>query len=652
MDIFPIILIILVVIIIISIVVVIIIIATNGTSTPTTTNQCTTQSDCATGFVCTYNNSANTTTCKAGLGIQCETNSDCIPELVCKAGTNSDVKICSEREIVTREVNHTIPLRRPSLRRNLSISEEIPSLPEIPRRHVSWAKETSIAPVAEPPIVLPNTVISASPKVNLVHTPVSSNNINMNVEDEINTPIARSEASGLLARMQNPNSITPITPVTGDSVVLSQNSSDVQVSDVSHHSNDEKRLPTQRTPVNFSERVIDSHENSINSRFPSSSQIEFGDHSNFSPNEIDFMNASRLRRYGQMSLKTSARSLTDNFRSPVQSSVFQPVQSPGFHHVQSPGFQPVQSPGFHHVQSSVFQPVQSPGFHHVQSPGFQLKSPDQPIIRQRRVMAELASTDDEINSDGRYTDAPFDVRSGDSTDNQLDPISSVSTPCQEKDGVYYCRTEKIADPLDKITENIGLHSSSVIDVCSYSTAVIFLLEDGHIICENKTSTVKRYRTNNNVKLCRVVSFGGYLYGVGIDEILYTLPNSHFVTNNWNWLPVDWAPPMIKYICTTHDSSHLWIQTDSVGYLYESPGQIKLKEKCEGKKRVYGRDHCHYMDIDLSEYTAIIYPEEKIVRDVYDAALSFYDEVIAIHPSESEEYRGITIVNWQPYYIRV
>ena len=296
-----------------------------------------------------------------------------------------------------------------------------------------------------------------------------------------------------------------------------------------------------------------------------------------------------------------------------------------------------------------------------------LRKPRNMINDSVGVYDDVTSLDDEVNSDGTYTNEGFDIRSGHSTDNRggTDVITSVSTPCEERNGVYYCRNDK-SDVIDHITDGDYRHSA-VIDVCSYSNATLFLLEDGNIIREiidEESDLLKRQsddirdekkslrqRATNNVKLIRITSFDGYLYGVGIDNKLYTLPNSHFLTCNWLWNLAEWAPTDIKHISSTHDFSHLWIQTNTLGYLYSNPSNLVSKTPYMNLKRVYGRDVQHYIDIDAKNYTATTHPDGTIVYNVYNAALSYYDEVVAIHPADHNEYRGITIVNWRPYYIR-
>jgi hypothetical protein len=275
------------------------------------------------------------------------------------------------------------------------------------------------------------------------------------------------------------------------------------------------------------------------------------------------------------------------------------------------------------------------------------------MSRHHELYFDETSLDDEINSGGDYIDAPFDVRSAETPRDMMSSFrqedfstAAVSSPYEDKNGIYYCRNQK-----KETISNDNSHSP-VIDVCSYSNAVLFLLEEGNIMCEIKSSDTKhRYKTSNNIRLTRITSFSGYLHGVGVDNLLYTLPNDLFSTTNWIWVLTEWAPKEIEHISSTYDSKHIWIQTSGIGYLYNSPGVVVVKAQCSGIKRVYGRDIDHYIDINPVKHTATIYPGETFVPDVYDGALSYYDELVAIRPSESSDYKSISIVNWRPYYIR-
>jgi hypothetical protein len=275
-----------------------------------------------------------------------------------------------------------------------------------------------------------------------------------------------------------------------------------------------------------------------------------------------------------------------------------------------------------------------------------------PQVR-RPVQDEVTSLDDEVNSGGRIRDGAFDIHSGLSTADS----ESVSTPYEERDGACYCRK----NILPRQGSEVG--HAAVIDVCSYSNATIFLLEDGNIISElsgvapketqshQAFNLTKRHRVINNVLLLRVTSFNGYLYGVGADAKVYTLPNTYFSTTNWVWTLADWAPTGITQISSTYDNAYLWLQTTDTGYLYNKPGVLSATLPYVGKKRVYGKDMHHYLDINQTAFSAVVHPSGTIIHDIYDGALSYYDDVTAIRPSERAQYRRIAIINWKPYYVQ-
>lgn len=262
---------------------------------------------------------------------------------------------------------------------------------------------------------------------------------------------------------------------------------------------------------------------------------------------------------------------------------------------------------------------------------------------------ETTSVDDEINSVGFTRNIPFDVRSADTP---MSPL--VSSPYEEQNGVFYCRN----NAEDILTDKTH---SPVIDVCSYSNVTVFLLQDGNIICETQGREVKnvkdakeakqRRRVSNNISLVRITSFNGYLYGLENNGKLYNLPNTHFPSLNWIWNLAEWAPKDIEHLSSTYDSNNLWIQTINTGYLYNGPNALVSQYNYVNKRRVYGRNVSNYIDIDPVRYTAQVYPSNKIVTEVYDGALSYYDEVVAIHPKDMTQYRRIAVVNWKPYYIR-
>ena len=291
------------------------------------------------------------------------------------------------------------------------------------------------------------------------------------------------------------------------------------------------------------------------------------------------------------------------------------------------------------------------------------------VIRKKREYQEELSTDDEENSVGDKLDMPFDVKSQDTDEiHEMNGIyemnntnesyrTNVSIPYKENNGIYYCRNNKI----DIISNT---ESSKVIDICTYSTTIIFLLEDNDIIVEKNLEVINikesyennkiiRYKKKNNVRLNRIITFKGYLYGLGGNNSLYILPNINFDSKYWGWDLVDWGSKNIKHVSNTYTNEYLFIQTkENIGYLYDNPNNVIEEINDMKYRRVYGRDDKNYIDINDDENSVIIQPSGNKIYDIYDAALSYYNELITITIEEKEKYKKVVIVNWKLYYISV
>ena len=257
----------------------------------------------------------------------------------------------------------------------------------------------------------------------------------------------------------------------------------------------------------------------------------------------------------------------------------------------------------------------------------------------RTMNSPTQSTDSECNSNGSQPeDLGFNVRS--------DPdsySSELTSPCQEDNGSFYCK------PKPTIS---GTNSHPLLDVCSYSNSTFFLLRNGNIIKQDQKQEQNKQLITNNIKLQRLVSFNGYLYGLHTNGTLYVMLNAYYESANWLWELCDWAPKNIVWICTPHDNKHLWLATSNIGLLYSNPQTIihRISYPDNHTKRVYGKNHTIYMDINLKDHSAIVYPNNIKLSNIIGGALSYYDEVIAIEPKDINNYSHIVMVNWKPYYL--
>lgn len=630
METFATIAIVIIVIIIIIIIVVIIIFAINSNRNNNNNNTCGNQNDCQPGYVCFPDSTNNSNSCKAGLGIPCNSDSDCVPDFTCKNNPNGNNQICTPRETTLKSppiINSNIPKRKVTIASPPELS--IPDLPTtrsiiIPKRPMAIRRGRSFISNSDSVTPLSDEIIET------MRNPI--NNINAEKNNFINTDVDNTHIDN--------------THIDKNNVINT------------HHI-DKNNFGDERSVTPLSNNIIESEIHA------------FDDNNNSHPHIFDVQShtSDKIRHGNNFHSHTS-----DNFRvkSPVIENKEQSINKININNThRHSNITPLTD-----FNTESFGTKETNSDDVLSEPKIKINMDREKIheipkdinrSRKKRVVSETDVTpiDYEINSDGNYTDPPFDVRSGDSTDKintrrtlaalaGNNVIESVSTPCEEKDGVYYCRNLiNIKELHQPWQEHKTTYHSPVIDVCSYSNATLFLLDDGNIICEINENSDRRYRTSNNIKLRKITSFNGYLYGVSVDKILYTLPNAYFAdhNNNWIWSIVNWAPRDIKHISSTHDGSHIWIQTNSTGYLYNNPNVIIDKIPYHDGKRVYGRDNKHYIDIKASDNNAYVFPGNNLHHNIYDAALSYYDEVIAIHPSEKSEYRSIVIVNWHPYYIR-
>lgn len=230
-------------------------------------------------------------------------------------------------------------------------------------------------------------------------------------------------------------------------------------------------------------------------------------------------------------------------------------------------------------------------------------------------------------------------------------------------------------PTDKeVKREVGLGGEctgkeNVLDVCGYSSDIIILYKDGHIMLE--TEDKKRTRVTNNIHLNRVEHFGGYVYGVSCGS-LYKLDGDTYKEREWIWDSCRWSPVGITHISATLGGEHLWIQTQNAGNLYNasgevvpteispsrdtttSPREISLDSFWSKNRRVYGYNKEIYMDINTDEQQAILRRGEDdrgvLIRNIYAGAINYDGQVASIRPEQKDRFRDIRIINWKAYYL--
>lgn len=272
----------------------------------------------------------------------------------------------------------------------------------------------------------------------------------------------------------------------------------------------------------------------------------------------------------------------------------------------------------------------------------EVRKPPPQIIIPKKVRklhySSEESMDDEINSEGSQSDPVFDIvslstESSESSESEENSEISISTPYVENKGNYLCK---------------AVDDNTVLDVCSYSVYNVFLLENTDIVLQH-IDTKEKNKIGNNIPLQNIVSYNGYLYGLGTDNALYMLPTSYFTTNYWIWKPVKWAPVDIIHMSTTQDFQYLWLQTNEEGYLYQNNKLVK--QELAPYIRVYGSDINNYLEYDAKTSSIYIYPSRQVIQNVVGGAMDYYNSVTTLSKSQASNFRKVVIVNWQPFFIR-
>jgi hypothetical protein len=193
--------------------------------------------------------------------------------------------------------------------------------------------------------------------------------------------------------------------------------------------------------------------------------------------------------------------------------------------------------------------------------------------------------------------------------------------------------------------------AGIIDVCSFSNFTLFLLENGNIIKETNSHHEKT-EIKNNIIFMRIFPFNGYLHAIDRNGYLYSLSNNYLNFTEWKWEKCIWFKDRIKYASTTLDNKYLLLQTYNKSFLFDKAHEQFIKEfDLKNVRRVYGKDPDHYIDINTNDQNCIIYPQEKILENIHDAALNYHNEVVVINSENYDGFLKITIVDWIPYFIR-
>jgi len=234
--------------------------------------------------------------------------------------------------------------------------------------------------------------------------------------------------------------------------------------------------------------------------------------------------------------------------------------------------------------------------------------------------------------------ATFNIASAPTRTEMVDDFRTPS-PCE------------LRNPFKKIRKDMVISDtkqSPVIDVTNYSNSTLALTQDGRIMRETRDGT--RDRVANNVRLVRLESFNGTLYGISADRRVFALNNDTFDTRKWTWTLTSF-PVGVTHTSATLNGRHFWVQTNDTGLMYDRKLRVVERVPVRNTKRVYGNDRKTYIEIDTENNTGMLFPNRSRVNNVAGAIITHDNQLKVLKPSQTGLFSDIRLINWTPTYIK-
>lgn len=205
------------------------------------------------------------------------------------------------------------------------------------------------------------------------------------------------------------------------------------------------------------------------------------------------------------------------------------------------------------------------------------------------------------------------------------------------------KPKKKKEPNKQFDPQIG----KIIDACTYSCYNLYLNGNSLISCQT-VGEEDVTLINSNTRIVKITTFNNILYSLS-NNSLYQLDNNTINGELWSWIQVPWAPKHIVNITSTISGSHLWIQTNDRGYLYNSQhGQVVNIKYPMSRYRVYGRNEKIWMDIDREAHVGIEGRLGNHINDIWSGIYLNNDDFVAVDSMSG--IADVRLVNWEPYYL--
>lgn len=218
------------------------------------------------------------------------------------------------------------------------------------------------------------------------------------------------------------------------------------------------------------------------------------------------------------------------------------------------------------------------------------------------------------------------------------PISNASTTMKVvnsmESGVYELKDDGT---------KVKVYNGAVTDVCSFSTAVVYITGPMELTVIDGATT--RKVTTDKV-VTAITEFAGYLHCLS-EGYLYRLRQETYDKDEWKWDYVKDTPGNISHFSSTlGPESFLWIQSGGTGHLYAKNMKAVALIQMGDSIRTYGMTKDNYVTITKDGVATI--SDGTVIKEVGRAALNHNNEIIIIRSQEADIYTGIRIVQWKTY----
>ena len=182
-------------------------------------------------------------------------------------------------------------------------------------------------------------------------------------------------------------------------------------------------------------------------------------------------------------------------------------------------------------------------------------------------------------------------------------------------------------------------SDDIIDAFEIGRKIGYLYIDGVTIKMPHVNMVIK----NNTRLSRIECVGNKLYAISFGE-LYWLDVCETNHSEWKWIRCPVHKKGLIHMSSTHDKKHLWIQTDTKGFLYKCDMSLQLVETVDTFLiRNYGRHKKEFVEINIDCCSIKVNINGGDDETNTEVCYAVIDKNGQLHGIEKDDFDGISMV---------